>query len=129
MSAARRLLAGLGLLVVTSTAAAEPSWTVWIHLSGDVDGVPVPAGDTWERSRSTPTTQPECVALRDRMTDLMYAYLRGLYKDIGSVTLEGEATIIFLWTDARGQHRTTTSFECWPDTADRVGRRGIDDDG
>ena len=111
------------LLAVATSASAASGWVVWMHITGEVNGVPLPAGDEWKRSQAA-ANETQCAELRDELARLTFAYLRGRYHDSGSlVTMEGP-TVLLIWADAKGQHVTRTRHECYPDTIDPRGPKG-----
>ena len=77
------------VLAGATSASAASGWVVWMHIIGEVNGVPLPAGDEWKRSEAA-ATETQCAELRDELVRLTLAYLRGRYNSSGSlVTMEG----------------------------------------
>ena len=68
------------LLAVATSASAAPNWAIWMHIIGEVDGVPLPAGDQWKRSQDA-STETECAELRDELARLTRLSERSLRQE------------------------------------------------
>ena len=109
------------LAVATSASPSARGCTLWAHTSGEVNGVPVSPGGSWDSVQAA-QSERDCEVAANTAADATLGYLKGKFEASGfTITAEG-TTVLMFWADAKGQRLSRLRHLCLPDTVDPRGR-------